>query len=146
MKHFKTYMQYINESTHISDIEIDNLLELMGIETFSWDSISGDILKSQGVKVTTGSVTYDGNIMLDGSDIEHLPDNLTITGELDLYGSSIKELPRNLIVGDSLHIDDTEITEIPDTLVVGGNLYLGNKAALAIPKGAEIKGQIYSDL
>jgi hypothetical protein len=58
-------------------------------------------------------------IIITGSDIEVLPDNLSIMGNLQLKGASVARLPTKLYVGGELDIKGTDIKLLPDDLSVG---------------------------
>lgn len=60
-----------------------------------------------------------GELNLNGSDIEELPDNLAVDGNLRLKGAAIAKLPNGLRVGRELDIKGTDIAALPDDLSVG---------------------------
>ena len=65
----------------------------------------------------------NGDLDLEYSKINSLPDNLTVKGYLDLSWSKIKSLPNNLRVDGWLDVQHTPISELPEDLYVGGDLY-----------------------
>jgi hypothetical protein len=66
----------------------------------------------------------NGDINMDYSDIESLPEGLYVNGDLSLFGSEIKSLPKNLKVGGYLNLFNTKITSLPEGLEVGGRLFI----------------------
>ena len=67
-----------------------------------------------------------GNLQLNGTPINSLPDNLEVGGSLYLDDTPITSLPRNLKVGGNLDLRYTQISSLPDNLEVGGDLYLND--------------------
>ena len=65
-----------------------------------------EILKKFNVLYTlkNNTLTVTGDLDLDSTNIEELPDGLTVDGNLDLYDTPIKKLPINLTVGGSLNL------------------------------------------
>lgn len=85
-----------------------------------------------------------GNLNLNWSDVESLPDNLFVPGNLYMYNCSIKDLPRGLIVGGDLNISKTLVERLPDDLVIGGNLDVSNTPLKEVCSGLIVPG--YFDL
>jgi len=109
-----------------------------------------------GTKITSlpDNLTVGGSLNLRETKITSLPDNLTVGGWLDLYGTQITSLPDNLTVGGWLDLRETKITSLPDNLTVGGWLNLsGTKIARielkkikALHHGDYIEGRyLYAD-
>ena len=100
MSHIKSYRKFVNESS-LDDDEFDELLSILGVNIFMWNSISANILAKHGIT----------------------KDNLSVRGSLDLSDTPITGLPDNLSVGGNLYLIGTQITELPDNLNVGGEIY-----------------------
>ena len=65
-----------------------------------------------------------GNLDLEKTNIETLPDNLNIEGTLYLDHTPIKTLPKNLKVGGNLFLTDSSIEKLPKDLEVFGDLVI----------------------
>ena len=65
-----------------------------------------------------------GNLYLNNTPIQSLPDNLSVGGNLWLTKTPIQSLPNNLSVGGSLDLRYTPIQSLPSDLSVGGSLDL----------------------
>ena len=61
-----------------------------------------------------------GNLDLQNSNIEVLPDNLNVEGTLYLDRTPIKTLPKNLKVGKHLSLSSTNVEKLPADLEVEG--------------------------
>ena len=69
--------------------------------------------------------TVNGDLSLVSTEIVSLPDNLTVGGNLDLrYTKKIPSLPDNLTVIGDLKLTASKITELPNNLTVGGGFDL----------------------
>lgn len=49
--------------------------------------------------------------------------SLKVSGDLDLEGTAIEILPENLEVGGSLYLNGTKVTMIPATAMIGSKVY-----------------------
>jgi hypothetical protein len=75
-----------------------------------------------------GICTYNGNLLVQESNITKLPDNLTVNGDLYCDNNKITKLPIKLNIKGSLYCEHNLLTELPDDLTVEYNLYCaGNK-------------------
>jgi hypothetical protein len=63
-----------------------------------------------------------GDLNLQDSTIQVLPDNLNVEGTLYLDRTPIKTLPKNLKVGKNLSLTSTNVEKLPRDLEVGGYL------------------------
>lgn len=80
-----------------------------------------------------------GDLYLDGTKIKFLPDDLVVDENLWLNNTPIETLPRNLKVGRYLNLGFTKIESLPNDLVVGGSLILNNTLITAKYSREEIK-------
>jgi hypothetical protein len=85
-----------------------------------------------GIELTEGDLTIDGDLDLCGSKITSLPDNLYVSGYLDLRNTGIRVLPDNLQVGSWLDLDYSLVEEIPNNLKVGDFLSIHSTPLLRI--------------
>ena len=97
----------------------------------------------------------NGDLNLNLSKLESLPDGLEVDGDLDLAFSDIKSLPNKLIVRGRLNLTGTQIKEFPNQLNVEGDILLSktpisssgiNSAEvleLVRSKGGWLNGMIY---
>jgi hypothetical protein len=83
-----------------------------------------------------------GNLDLEDSSIESLPDNLTVRGYLDLTNTSIQSLPDNLKVEDDLFLSYTPIQSLPDNLKVRGDLHLEHSTIESLPDNFTVRGDL----
>ena len=84
-----------------------------------------------------------GNLDLENTPIQALPDNLTVGGSLYLSNTPIQRLPNNLTVGFSLDLSNTPIKTLPDNLTkVGGNLDLSNTPIKTLPDNLSVGGSL----
>jgi hypothetical protein len=67
-----------------------------------------------------------GDLDLENTPIQSLPDGLKVGGSLYLRGTPIQSLPDGLEVGGILDLSKTPIQSLPPGLKVGGSLYLRN--------------------
>ena len=75
-----------------------------------------------GIELTEGDLTVNGDLNLILYKLSSLPDNLRVKGDMWLdYSDRIFSLPDNLHVGGNLSIEFTDISSIPNNLYVGGN-------------------------
>ena len=90
--------------------------------------------------IKNGELFCDDNIVLGGSRITQLPDNLTVNGFVDLDRTDIIDLPNNLTVVGYLELWDTCIKTLPDNLIVGGSLFLNNTGIKSLPNNLTVGG------
>jgi uncharacterized protein (TIGR02996 family) len=83
------------------------------------------------------------NLILRGTPITALPDNLTVGGNLNLNRTPITTLPDNLTVSGNLHLWGTNITMLPDNLTVGGNLHLRGTLITTLPDNLHVDGGLF---
>jgi hypothetical protein len=69
-------------------------------------------------------IVVDGDLVLYGTPITSLPDNLHVKGGLYLNGTPITSLGNNLSVRGWLGLSKTPITSLPDNLKVKGYIYI----------------------
>jgi hypothetical protein len=87
----------------------------------------------------------NGDINMEYSDVESLPEGLYVNGDLSLFGSEIKSLPKDLYVSENLYLGYCDnITSLPEGLEVGGSLWLIESWGLkSLPKGLHVGGNLY---
>jgi len=86
----------------------------------------------------------NGDINMEYSDIESLPEGLHINGYFSLFGSEIKSLPKDLYVGENLSVGYCDnLTSLPEGLYVGGNLSLAGTNITSLPKGLKVDGFLF---
>ena len=107
--------------------------------TFSPGAFASFITSSSGERFVKhlnnkyDEVIINGDLDLDGTPIQSLPDNLHVGGDLNLYGTPIQSLPDNLYVGRNLDLQGTPIQYLPDNLHVGGSLWLNGTPIQSLP-------------
>lgn len=75
-------------------------------------------------------LTINGDLLLDDTLIEYLPDNLTVKGSLSIAGCpNIERLPQYLKIQNDLILTDTNIKTLPLSLKVGGKTYMNSYPA-----------------
>ena len=79
MSHIKSYRKFVNESS-LDDDEFDELLSILGVNIFMWNSISANILAKHGI--TKDNLSVRGSLDLRNTPITELPDNLSVGGEI----------------------------------------------------------------
>ena len=86
----------------------------------------------------------NGDINMEYSDIESLPEGLYVNGDLSLFGSEIKSLPKDLYVSENLSVGYCDnITSLPEGLYVGGNLSIAKTNISSLPKGLKVEGFLF---
>ena len=86
----------------------------------------------------------NGDINMEYSNIESLPEGLHINGDFSLFGSEIKSLPKDLYVGENLSVGYCDnLTSLPEGLYVGGNLSLAGTNITSLPKGLKVDGFLF---
>jgi len=85
----------------------------------------------------------NGDLDLEGTPIQSLPEGLKVGGDLDLEGTPIQSLPEGLKVGGNLNLGGTPIQSLPEGLKVGGNLNLGGTPIQSLPEGLQVGGNLY---
>ncbi len=89
-----------------------------------------------------GAIVIEGDLILQGTPLTSLPDNLCVTGLLDLCGASITALPENLTVGGDLILACSAVTSLPQTLRVVRNLRCNHSAIAALPDNLAVGGSL----
>ena len=85
-----------------------------------------------------------GDIEMEYSKLESLPEGLHVNGDLNLFGSEIKSLPKDLYVGENLTLGYcNNITSLPEGLYVGGNLSIAKTNIDSLPKGLKVDGFLF---
>jgi hypothetical protein len=86
----------------------------------------------------------NGDINMEYSNIESLPEGLYVNGDLSLFGSEIKSLPKDLYVSENLYVGYCDnITSLPEGLYVGGNLSIAKTNISSLPKGLKVDGFLF---
>ena len=86
----------------------------------------------------------NGDINMEYSDVESLPEGLYVNGDLSLFGSEIKSLPKDLYVSENLYVGYCDnITSLPEGLYVGGNLSIPRTNINSLPKGLKVDGFLF---
>ena len=86
----------------------------------------------------------NGDINMEYSDVESLPEGLYVNGDLSLFGSEIKSLPKDLYVSENLYVGYCDnITSLPEGLYVGGNLSIAKTNISSLPKGLKVDGFLF---
>ena len=76
--------------------------------------------------LTKEDLNVKGDLDLNDTPIQSLPNGLEVEGDLWLISSQIQSLPDNLRVGGYLYLSYTPIQSLPNGLKVGGDLLLIN--------------------
>jgi hypothetical protein len=95
------------------------------IQQYIKDGGKGDLdLENTPIQSLPDGLKVGGSLYLRGTPIQSLPDSLKVGGALNLINTPIQSLPSGLEVGGKLLLSNTPIQSLPDDLEVGGNLYL----------------------
>jgi hypothetical protein len=86
--------------------------------------------------------TISGDLRVNFTNLDLLPENLTIEGDLYAQNSSLERLPKNLKVGGKINLNKTNLSELPENFEVGGSLQLSECKIKKIPKGLKVKGNL----
>lgn len=78
------------------------------------------------LKFKAGRPFFDGDIYLDGTKAEYIPDNLRVHGGLFIWDSEISSLPQGLTL-DSLSLDNTRVSTLPRDLQVSNVILMNGK-------------------
>ena len=100
-------------------------------------------LECTPIEALPEGLTVGGSLWLEGSKIKSLPKGLKVGGTLDLANTPIESLPEGLTVGRNLWLEGSKIKSLPKGLEVGGNLYLANTSIEALPEGLTVGGDLY---
>jgi hypothetical protein len=92
--------------------------------------------------LTEEELNIKGDLNLNQSSIESLPNGLRVKGHLWLFGSDIKTLPEGLEVGGWMDVSHTYIESLPDNLHVGGHLWFKYSNIGEIPKNLYVGGEL----
>jgi hypothetical protein len=85
-----------------------------------------------------------GDLDLENTPIQSLPDGFKVGGILDLRGTPIQSLPPGLKVGSSLYLGNCKnLKALPSDLKVEGDLYLMNTPIQSLPDGLKVRGGLY---
>jgi hypothetical protein len=84
-----------------------------------------------------------GDLDLENTPIQSLPNGLEVGGILDLRNTPIQSLPDSLKVGGALNLINTPIQSLPSGLEVGGKLLLSNTPIQSLPDDLEVGGNLY---
>jgi hypothetical protein len=99
-----------------------------------------EILKNKGVEGNK----FKGDLDLENTDVDALPDNFEVRGALFLNGLSFKKLPEGLSVMKSVDLENVkDLKELPKKMTVGYNLYLGNTQITELPDDLEVGNKIF---
>ena len=86
----------------------------------------------------------NGDINMEYSDVESLPEGLYVNGDLKLSRSEINSLPKDLYVSENLSVGYCDnITSLPEGLYVGGNLSIAKTNISSLPKGLKVDGFLF---
>ena len=91
---------------------------------------------------TEEELNIKGDLDLNQSSIESLPNGLRVKGHLWLFGSGIKTLPEGLYVDGWMDVSHTYIKSLPDNLYVGGHLWFKYSSIGEIPKNLYVGGEL----
>lgn len=83
-----------------------------------------------------------GDILINGTAIRLLPDNLTVVGGFYMDNTPVAELPENLHVYGVLSCGGTYIESLPDSLKIESSLYLEGCPIERLPDNLMIKGSL----
>jgi len=88
--------------------------------------VAGDLTLAGAVDGLPANLVVQGDLTINGTDIDRLPTGLIVEGDLNLYKTSIGALPENLVVaGDFTNYlgfgsPDLWCAEIPASVVIHG--------------------------
>jgi len=152
--HIKGDMQVRRQGDLPKNLKVDNLLNLSGndLVTELPENLQVRSLVISGTNISDISkiTNIEGNLLISGSKVSVLPDNLTVGGELGIGYTNphlvnekeklITSLPKGLKVGGLLDISHTRIEELPEDLVAG-SLKLKGSLIKSIPDSLGTKMQ-----
>jgi len=95
--------------------------------------------------IENNRLIINDNLILRGSNIQELPDNLTIIGYCGLYDTNVIKLPTNLIIKNGLDIENSQISEVPEELIVSDWFDIWDTLITSLPDNFKIGGAIYSN-
>ena len=104
-----------------------------------WSSGTLDISNTLVSELPEGLSRVVGDLILSGSLVTKLPEDLVIEGDLNISNTLIKELPKNLVVKGSIIVRSSALEEIPAGIVIGGDLILSHSAISKLPDNMWIK-------
>ncbi|MBY2985658.1 hypothetical protein [Rhizobium leguminosarum] len=114
--------------------------------TMSVDTITCKIGMKYGSITISGPATLYDSLDLEGCvEIQHLPSSLTIIGSLILIGTRIRELPNNLVVFGNVDLEGCDSLEkIGSGILIDGDLNLEHCTSLRdVPDDLQVKGSIF---
>lgn len=127
------YAKYIIDFINKSNFKVLHDLENIGLV-----NIDGKIYDINNLPNV-----IDGDLILNWTNVESLPDNLKITGQLSLIDAKhIFNLPDNLDVGETLNVSNTNIETLPANLQIGGSLLIFNTKITKLPDDLRVIGKI----
>jgi hypothetical protein len=91
---------------------------------------------------TEDELNVKGDLVLNHSSIESLPNGLRVKGDLSLFGTAIKSLPEGLYVDGWMDVSHTYIESLPNNLYVGGDLWFKYSNIGEIPKNLYVGGEL----
>lgn len=129
---------------HYSIRKIEDSTDYSSNELFTSDDIGKKITVSRRL------VRIEGDIAFVNKDVKiELPYQLHIGGNLDLQWSAIDKIPEYLYVSKSLTLSYKTIKQLPDTLRIGGDLIIIDdndnvlyNQAMVLKERSYIKGKI----
>lgn len=105
-----------------------------------WSSGLLDISNTMISELPEGLSHVVGDLILSGSLVTKLPEDLVVEGDLDISNTLITELPKNLVVKGSIIARSSAIEKIPAGIVIGGDLILSHSAISKLPDNMWVKG------
>ena len=148
-----TYNQ-INESNELDTLsfaEIERLVDLglldndlLIIYEYVKNGSVGDLelVGSTLTHLPNWLVEVGGDLLIQYSSIEDIPDSLILDGSIIAQESKLKEFRRSVVFGD-LDLDQTEITKLPNKLTVYGYLALQEVMLMEFPDELSVQDSLY---
>ncbi|MGI4813577.1 MAG: hypothetical protein ACRYGG_09625 [Janthinobacterium lividum] len=88
------------------------------------------------------AVIVEGQVDLEGIDVDDLPADLTVMRSLYIRHCSVKRLPDKLVVGQDLYINTRAVKDLPGDMSVGGTLSLADSQVSALPQHLRVDGHL----
>ena len=116
MKYIITESQY----KLLTEDEEQKILKLPELDYFGgWETLQ-KFLEKKGNPL----YSIDGNLNLEGTDVEYLDNLVSVSGNLYLWGTSVKSLGNLKSVGGYLYLSKSSIQSLGNLEYVGKSLYL----------------------
>jgi len=113
--------------------------ELREIESLESLEVNGFlVLKGTNISRLPNNLKIEGSLSASNTKITKLPENLEVKYHIDLSYSELKELPDNFKCPGTLNITGTKIKKLPDNLSVHNMLLASDTDITEVPNGLRV--------